>query len=66
MKRMTKEAQIQANGGAVYHEAYCVKCETRFLATKPSQGVNYVKKLGYEHCMANGGPAKGHRYLVLY
>lgn len=69
MKKMTKEAQMQTNGGKsehIYHLAYCVKCETEFKATKFWQSVKYVKNLGYEHCMAKGGPSKGHRYIVLY
>lgn len=66
MKKMSKEAQIQANGGKYYHYAYCVKCEKEFIATKIWQGEKYVRELGRQHCYDNGGPSKGHRYMVLY
>ena len=60
------EEQMQKNGGTIYHYAYCVKSNKEFKATLLGQGVQYVKDLGYQHCMANGGSNKGHRYTVLY
>ncbi|MDE5779233.1 MAG: hypothetical protein K2I10_12135 [Lachnospiraceae bacterium] len=68
MRKMSKEAQMHANGGKVhvYHSAGCTLCDARFEATKITQGVKYVMELGRQHCYAKGGPSKGHRYMVLY
>lgn len=68
MRKMSKEAQMHVNGGKVhvYHSAGCTLCDARVEATKITQGVKYVMELGRQHCYANGGPSKGHRYTVLY
>lgn len=62
MKKMSTKAQMQANGGGE-HLAYCVKCDKTFYTKYGT--LASVKKAATAHCMAMGGPASGHRYIVL-
>lgn len=66
MRKMSKDDQLQANGGKYYHYGYCVKCDKVFSTTKFWVSYATVRQQAVDHCYAYGGPSKGHRYIMLY
>ena len=64
MKKMTETNMREVNGGA-RHYAYCVKCYKVF-SCGPWGSLKKVKQAAVNHSNANGGPSKGHRYVLLY
>ena len=59
---MSISEQMQTNGGE--HLTYCVKCYKTFYTKYGT--LECVKKAAKNHCYDNGGPSKGHRYVILY
>ncbi|MDE6312057.1 MAG: hypothetical protein K2M46_00245 [Lachnospiraceae bacterium] len=64
MIKMTEKAMRNINGGAA-HYAYCVACYKVFSCGRFGS-LKKVKEAAIAHCNKNGGPSKGHRYVLLY